>query len=181
MGACAFEEKGRGKSARDVFTRLQQEAERQLGDDPYNGTISTVSGFTDVTIQWKNSKKDLNKFIDEKLDNASKRDCFCICIKPPVENTNKIKSQVEHFVDKGTKKWITKYVVETYDGVLSSHDTKGDAVKAARAYTEKNLSPSTVYVRKSLEKGNSLLARITYKRSTTEKDGEWIFFGYAAE
>jgi hypothetical protein len=181
MGACSFENYGRGKSAQDVFSRLQERAEREYGDDIYNGTISTVPGFRDITSEWKNSKKDLNRFISERLDDARKYDCFCICTNPPVENKNKTKSQVEHIVTPGTKKWVLKYVVYTHDNQLGSYNTKGDAVKAARAHTEKTQQSTTITMEKKLEKGNSTVARITYKKSTTEKDGQWVFFGYAAE
>jgi hypothetical protein len=34
---------------------------------------------------------------------------------------------------------------------------------------------------KTLEKGKTEVAKITYKKSTTERDGQWVFFGYAAE
>ena len=181
MGACSFQNSGRGRSAQDVFKRLQERAEREYGDDCYNGTISTVPGFRDITNEWKSSRKDLRQFIEDKLDDANKYDCFCICTNPPVENKNKTKTQVEHIVEKGTKKWILKYSVRTYDGVISSHATKGDAVKAARIYTEKYLSPTTVHMTKTLEKGKTEVAKITYKKSTTERDGEYVFFGYAAE
>jgi hypothetical protein len=181
MGACQFENSGRGKSAKDVFTKLQDAAEREYGDDSYNGTISTVSGFRDLTNEWKTSKKDLNRFIRERLDDANKYDCFAICTHPPVVNNNKIKSQVEHIVTPGTKKWMLKYVVYDYDNQLGSYDTKGDAVKAARAHTEKTFKRTTISMEKKLEKGNAQVATINYKSSSEEKDGQWIFFGYAAE
>jgi hypothetical protein len=181
MGACSFENYGRGKSAQDVFARLQERAEREYGDDCYNGTISTVPGFRDITNEWKNSRKTQDNFIREKLEDARKYDCFAICTHPPVENKNKTKSQVEHIVTPGTKKWVLKYVVYTHDNQLGSYNTKGDAVKAARAHTEKTQQSTTITMEKKLEKGNSNVARITYKKSTTEKDGQWVFFGYAAE
>ena len=181
MGACQFENSGRGKSAQDVFTKLQDAAEREYGDDSYNGTISTVPGFRDITNEWKNSKKDLNRFIDNKLNDAKKYDCFCICTHQPVENKNKTKSQVEHIVTPGTKKWVLKYVVYDFDNQLGSYNTKGEAVKAARAYTEKTQKRTSIVMEKKLEKGSSQVATITYKASTTEKDGEYVFFGYAAE
>ena len=181
MGACSFENTGRGKSAQQVFARLQDSAQREYGYDSYNGTISTVPGFRDITNEWKSSKKELNRFISDKLENANKYDCFCICTNPPVENKNKTKSQVEHIVTPGTKKWVLKYVVYTHDNQLGSYNTKGDAVKAARAHTEKTQQSTTITMEKKLEKGNSTVARITYKKSTTEKDGQWVFFGYAAE
>jgi len=181
MGACQFENSGRGKSAKEVFTKLQDAAEREYGDDCYNGTISTVPGFRDLTSEWKSSKKDLSRFIRERLNDANKYDCFAICTHQPVVNSNKIKSQVEHIVTPGTKKWVLKYVVYDYDNQLGSYDTKGDAVKAARAHTEKTFKRTTISMEKKLEKGSSQVATITYKKSSEEKDGQWIFFGYAAE
>ena len=181
MGACSFQQSGRGKSAQQVFTRLQDQAISEYGYDSYNGTISTVPGFRDITDDWKRSGKDLNRFIGEKFENANKYDCFCICTNPPVENKNKTKTEVEHIVTPGTKKWVLKYVVYNYDNQLGSYDTKGDAVKAARAYTEKTLNRTYVSMEKKLEKGSCEVAKITYKTSTTEKDGHYVFFGYAAE
>ena len=181
MGACQFQNSGRGRSAKDVFTKLQDAAERVYGDDMYNGTISTVPGFRDLTDEWKKSKKDLNRFISERLDDANKYDCFCICTNPPVENKNKTKSQVEHIVTPGTKKWVLKYVVYDFDNQLGSYNTKGDAVKAARAHTEKTFKRTTISMEKKLEKGNAQVATINYKASSEEKDGHYIFFGYAAE
>lgn len=181
MGACAFRNSGRGKSARDVFRELQEEAISEYGHDSYNGTISTVNGFRDLTEEWKKSKKDANTFIENKISDSNKRDCFCICVEPPVENKNKTKSQVEHIVTKGTKKWILKYVVTGIDGEIGSYNTKGEAVAAARVHTEKFLSSTSVHMEKRIDKANAQVAKITYKRSDKEKDGRWIFFGWAAE
>lgn len=181
MGACSFQNTGRGRSAKDVFTRLQDAAQREYGDDCYNGTISTVPGFRDITNEWKTSKKTLDAFVHIKLENANKYDCFAICTHQPVTNNNKIKSQVEHIVTPGTKKWVLKYVVYDFDNQLGSYLTKGDAVKAARAHTEKTFKRTTISMEKKLEKGSSEVAKITYKKSSEEKDGQWVFFGYAAE
>lgn len=181
MGACQFRNSGRGKSAAAVFTKLQDAAQREHGDDIYNGTISTVPGFRDLTNEWKTSKKSLDVFIEQRLDDANKYDCFAICTHQPVINRNKIKTQVEHNIEKGTKKWVLKYSVETFDGIISNHKTKGDAIKAARVYTEKYLSPTTIHMTKVLDKGSTKVAKITYKASSEEKDGQWLFFGYAAE
>jgi hypothetical protein len=181
MGACSFENRGRGKSAQDVFRRLQERAEREYGDDCYNGTISTVPGFRDITNEWKNSKRDLDSFISKKLDDANKYDCFCICTNPPVENKNKTKSQVDHIVTPGAKKWVLRYVVRCGDHYVGGWPTKGEAVKDARRYTEANQASTTISMEKYLEKGSSTVAKITYKKSDKERDGQWIFFGYAAE
>ena len=181
MGACQFENRGRGKSAQQVFTKLVENAEREYGDDPYNGTISTVSGFRDITEEYKRSGKEIQRFINDKFENANKRDCFAICTHPPVANKNKTKTQVEHIVTPGTKKWVLKYVVYDFDRQIGACSTKGDAVKVARVYTEKTFKSTSIVMEKKLEKGSNQVAKISYKKSTTEKDGEWIFFGYAAE
>jgi len=181
MGACSFVNKGRGKSMRDVYTDLVDEATSEYGHDSYNGTISTTCGYQDITNEWKASKEDIRTFISKKLEKASKRDCFGVCIAPPKVNSNKIKSQVEHFVEKGTKKWVLKYVVSDYDNQIGKYSTKGEAVKAARAYTEKTQQSTSIVIEKKLERGNSTVAKITYKPSSTEKDGQYIFFGWAAE
>ena len=181
MGACSFRNRGRGKSAREAFSKLQEYAIDEYGNDSYNGTISTVPGFRDITNEWKNSKKDLNQFIHDKLDDANKYDCFCICTQPPVENNNKTKSQVEHIVTPGTKKWVLKYVVRCRDHYVGGWATKGDALKDARRYTEANQAPTTISMEKYLEKGSSTVAKVIYKQSSKERDGEYVFFGYAAE
>lgn len=181
MGACSFENYGRGKSAQQVFTRLQDEAHSEYGHDCYNGTISTVPGFRDITNEWKNSKKDLDSFIHAKLEDANKYDCFCICTNPPVENKNKTKTQVENIVTPGTKKWVLRYVVYTLGNYVGGYATKGEAVKAARVHTEKYFVTTAIHIEKKLNKGSSQVAKITYKKSDKERDGQWVFFGYAAE
>ena len=182
MGATWFQIRNSGKTLQDAYKSACEMAEEEYGhQDGYNGTISTTDGVRDVTQDYKNSKKSLEQYINSQADKLNKRDCCAICIQEPVGNKNKTKSQVEHIVTPGTKKWVLKYVVSGYDGEISSHDTKGAAVAAARTYTEKHLSSTVIHIEKRLEKSNAIVAKITYKKSTTERDGRWIFFGWAAE
>ena len=58
---------------------------------------------------------------------------------------------------------------------------EGEAVKKAREYTERTQNPTNICMEKTLEKGNRTVAKITYKKSSTERPGRWIFFGWAAE
>jgi hypothetical protein len=118
--------------------------------------------------------------MDDSMDKLTKHQgAQAICIQEPVENKNKTKSQVEHIVTPGTKKWVLKYVVSGYDGEISSHDTKGAAVATARAYTEKYLSSTVIHMEKRIEKSNAIVAKVKYKPSTTEREGRWVFFGWA--
>jgi hypothetical protein len=185
MGACQFKARYGGKTAEEAYNRACEEAELEYGSqDGYNGTISTTHGFRDETEAYNKSKfDDVNSYIYNRFDShaMNKRDCSAICVKQPIGNKNKTKSQVEHIVTPGTKKWVLKYVVQRGDHVIGSWNTKGDAVKDARKYTEKHQVSTSIVMKKYLEKGDNLVAKITYKKATNERDGEWIFFGYAAE
>jgi hypothetical protein len=185
MGACQFKSRYSGKTAEEAYNRACEEAEQEYGhQDGYNGTISTTNGFRDETEMYGKSKfDDVSAYIRNRFETMNKRDCSAICVVKPVGNKNKTKSQVEHIVTPGTKQWILKYEVENHfeDRVIASCVTKGDAVKAARAYTEKTQHSTKIVMRKVLNKSNPVVANITYKKATNERDGEWIFFGYAAE
>ena len=185
MGACQFKARYGGKTAEEAYNRACEEAELEYGSqDGYNGTISTTHGFRDETEAYNKSKfNDVSTYIRDRFDShaMNKRDCSAICVLKPIGNKNKTKSQVEHVVTPGTKKWVLKYVVQRGDHVIGAWNTKGDAVKDARKYTEKHQVPTSIVIKKYLEKGDNLVAKITYKKATNERDGEWIFFGYAAE
>jgi hypothetical protein len=182
MGATIFRTSSRGTSVKEAYENAIEEAIFENGNDPYNGTISTTHGFRDVTKEYKDSKLSLSNFIENMYQRLSKRDCVAICVDEPKENKNKVKSKVDHIVTPGTKKWVLKYVVRKYNyDVLSTHVTKGDAVKAARTYTEKTKSETTIHMCKVLEKQSDKVAKVSYKKSTSEKDGRWIFIGWAAD
>jgi hypothetical protein len=186
MGACQFKQRSTGKTVEEAYRKACEIAEDEYGhQDGYNGTISTTSHFRDETEAYNKSKfDDVSAYIHSRFDShgMNKRDCSAICVLKPIGNKNKTKSQVEHVVTPGTKKWVLQYaILNDSNTVLSAHLTKGDAVKIARYHTEKTQQPTKIIMRKVLEDGNPLVARITYKKAPTERDGEWIFFGYAAE
>lgn len=184
MGANWFRTYGMGNSVREAYNSAVEDAEIQYGhQEGYSGEINSSAGFRDVTREFKASGKSLNDYIDQQQDKLTKHQgAQAICIQEPKGNTNKIKTQVEHIVTPGTKKWILKYVVyDSYnDRMIASCDTKGDAVNKAREYTEKNQSPTSVCMEKTLEKGNKTVAKVTYKRASDEREGKWLFFGWAS-
>ena len=181
MGATTFYNRITAPSMSEGYRELIEQAIDDCGNDPYNGTISTTYTFTDVTKKYKASGKDLNKFIDDAYEDLGKRDCWAICIREPRGNSNKIKSQVELNPQVGKRVWETKYEVRTYDGVIGSHVLQGEAIKIARAYTERTKINTTVNITKHLVEGNTQVAKIEYKKSKDECDGDYVFFGYAAE
>lgn len=182
MGASWFQITRNGRSLKDAYNAAKEEAEEKYGYDSYNGTISTTHYCEDLTKNFKASGKSMAEFIDKQMDRIEKWHCAAICVENPVTNTNKIKSQVDHIVTPGTKKWDLRYTVYNREGTrLGGYKTKGEAVTNARKYTEEKQIPSFIRMEKELEKGNNIVAEISYKKSSTEKQGRWVFFGWAAE
>jgi len=185
MGASWFQQTGYGKTLNDAYNSACEEAEVEYGhQEGYNGTISTTHGVRDITEEYKRSKLDLEPFVRSKVEILNKRDCCSICLQEPVGNKNKTKSQVEHIVTPGTKKWVLKYEVINEWGdkfIIGSYLTKTEAVKKAREYTEKHQVTTKITMKKELDKGSPTVAIIKYKKAPTEKPGKWVFFGWAAE
>ena len=92
----------------------------------------------------------------------------------------KTKTIVTNFPAKGTRKWVTKYVVDDprWNGTIIEELKQADAIKKARALVEKNPTwKLKVYITKVLEQHQSLVAEINYKKSSTERDGIWEIKG----
>jgi hypothetical protein len=171
-------------SAKEAYQNAVDEAEHEYGHQQgYSGAINATPGFRDVTKEYNSSGLPRYNFIEERMDSLTKfQGAECICIREPKGNTNKIKTQVEHVVEKGTKKWVLLYCVyEAWSNkFIASFDKKGDAVARARQHSEKTQAETHVKMEKKLEKGSSLTAKITYKKSKDEKEGEWEFYGWAS-
>ena len=185
MGANWFTTYSNGKNVKEAYALAVERAEEEYGhQEGYSGHINSSAGYRDVTKEFKASGKGVHEYIDSQINILSKHNgAQAICIQEPVTNSNKIKTQVEHIVTPGTKKWVLKYKVNKgWDdsGVVGLYATKGDAVKAARAHTERTQESTSIDVVKVLEKGNIKVAKVTYKKSSTERDGRWIFFGWAS-
>lgn len=183
MGANFFNSYGIGKTVKEAYNNAVEYAIEQYGhQEGYSGEINCSSGFRDVTKEFKASGKSLNEYINHMADKLTKHQgAQAICIQEPITNNNKIKTQVEHILTPGTKKWVLMYVVYNYENRLMSAPTKGEAVKLAREYSEKNQCTTTIRMERTLEKrDHSLVAKVTYKKSSNEQDGKWLFFGWAS-
>ena len=184
MGSQSFNVTSRGASAKEAYDRAVADANDYYGhQEGYSGAINTTPGFRDVTKEYKSSSLAKYSFIEKRMESLSKHQgAECICISEPKENSNKIKTQVDHVVEKGTKKWVLLYCVyEAWSGsFVASFDKKGDAVARARQHTERTKAETHVKMEKKLEKGSPITAKITYKKSKDEKEGEWEFYGWAS-
>ena len=94
MGATTFVDYSEGKDAKDAYNRAVREAQYKHGTDPYNGTISTTSGFFMVRVSGELTEQKIDKFIDDMEEKTEKRDrCGCLELKDsPLENYKKIKN-----------------------------------------------------------------------------------------
>lgn len=181
MGGNRFYTRQSGSSIQEAYRDAVRLAEIEHGHQQgYSGEINSTGGVVDLTKEWKASKLTHSQFISKKEEgNLTKGNAYGICIKEPKKNTNKIKTHVEHNVEKGTKKWVLKFIVSTIEDTLKGFPTKGEAVIYARAHTEKTGRRTQINMEKVLEKGSTRVATITYKSSKDETPGEYVFFGIA--
>ena len=187
MGSQRYEIRQAGATVEEALADAQAEAEDEYGhQEGYSGQINMACGINDVTEEYAKSKLDMEDFVEMVYDRTSKHSpCQAICLIKPVENKNQIKTQVKHHVTKGTKKWVLKYAIYSdwpEDKHLGNENSKGEAVKQAREYTSKHKTGTCVKMERVLEKHKEAeVASITYKKSSTESDGEWLLFGHASD
>jgi len=176
MGACSIRVTATGMSMREAFDNAVEEAEQEHGHEQgYSGAINCCRLVKEVR---KGQYSD-----DEILSHTDKREVWGYCSQEPIANTNKTKSVVKNYPQKGTRKWETKYVV--VDGQGKEYDSaksQTEAIKKARGHVEKNSDLRLhVNITKTLVEGNSRCATITYKSSTKESEGTYVFIGLAPE
>jgi hypothetical protein len=181
MGSTTFYNRRVAASMKDAYNDAVEDAIEESGNDAYNGTISTTNGYVDVTKRFKESGKKLSAFIESAEDVMDKRDCWGICTEEPRLNTNKIKSQVEIIPQVGTCVWESRYEVHGQGTLIGSHILQAGAIKIARDYTERTKISSSITRVKVLKEGNKNVGSITYKPSKDERQGEYVFFGWAAD
>lgn len=182
MGASWFQTQSKGKNVQDAYGRAVDRANDEYGhQEGYSGEINSSAGCRDVTKEWKASGKGIDQYMNDAIDKLTKHQgAQAICLQEPVENKNKTKSQVEHIVTPGTKKWVLTYIVYCGESRIASAVTKGDAVKRARDYSEKHQCTTVIKMERCLNNAShALVAKVKYKPSTTEREGRWVFFGWA--
>ena len=180
MGRQSFYNKEQASSMSQAYRNACEDAKEEYGhQEGYSGHINVTNGYSDRTSHFKASGLSLDAYIDKHQDNFDNEACG-ICIKEAKANTNKIKSVVKHEVFKGTRKWELTYVVSGFNGgYIGSRDNKADAIKVARAYTEKTKERTKIDIERKLVGSNSRVAVIEYKGSTNEVQGTYVFFGLA--
>ena len=164
MGAQTFTHYSDGYNVKEAYDKAVSQADETYGhQEGYSGQINCSGGFRDITEEFLRSKKSLDQFMEEQMDKLTKYDgARAVCVREPVKNSNKIKTQVDHVVEKGTKKWVLRYSV--YEGwsnhFVAAFDKKGEAVARARKHTEEHKAETYVKMEKKLESGSAITAKI---------------------
>jgi len=182
MGAELITTSVRSKNIKDAWANVYEQASEYSGhQDGYSGDFNTCQFTKDMTSFLKSmTTKQLDLYIAE---HCPKREAWGYCIADPVQNKNKVKSQVDVTPQKGTRKWETVYkAITSWDQIEVARDrSQTECIKKARAYIESNPNASLkVIIAKELVDGNVQCATITYKKSQTEKAGLYKFIGVAA-
>jgi len=187
MGAVSFGVTRRGTSIREAFKTAVKDAHDEYGHQQgYSGQINCTEFVCDKTAEYKKAK-DKEAFLSQLVRDVPKRDTWGVELEAPVTNKNKIKSVVELDPQKGARVWETKFNViqinhfVSPDKVIASEKTQGAAIKKARAHTEATQETTRVEIEKVLKTGKTRVARITYKKSTTEAPGKYFFAVCAPE
>jgi hypothetical protein len=159
-----------GRDFSSAWANEQAIEKEEKGSDYYNGSIVHVDSLTSVSDSEYHKYLVGKKYVDK---------CCGVVktVRKPTPNTNKIKTEVERFANKGTRKWETKYVVYE-DWELSqkkSFRLQADAITHARKLSEKTGRVYNVEIEKHLD-GPTRVAQIKYKKSSTQRDGEWSVY-----
>jgi len=124
MGAIHKEDTITGRTLGEAFKALQDSDREELGNDYYNGSWHNAQGIVEVSR---------HKFENEE---PSKHEpAWALCIKKPIGNNMKTKTTVTNYPAKGTRKWVTKYMVDDprWAGTIIEELKQADAIKKARA------------------------------------------------
>jgi hypothetical protein len=183
MGACSIVVSATGNSMSEAFSKAVEEAREEHGNDSYNGEINNCSLAGDVTHKRGEFKED-DFFHNWILDNTDKRDVKGYCQRKPRLNGNKIRSVVKNYPQKGTRKWVTKYLaLNKWTGeVVAEDESQTRCIKKGRAYVDKHNKVSIeIQISKRLVDGVTKVADIEYKAAADEKPGLYTFVGWAPE
>jgi len=92
MGACEFSHLiASKKKVYDVYSDLVDEAHYAHGHDPYNGTISTTNGVTQINCPHKYGTKAFEDWTETLFERMAKRECYVAEVKLPANTAKKVR------------------------------------------------------------------------------------------
>ena len=172
MGGLLISRSSTGRTVAEAFAKLQAEDLREKGDDYYSGSFNSCTLAT-------SSEKDTEALMG--LDDMGKGTAYWATVRKAVPNKNKIKTAVVNIPAKGTRVWKTVFAIYEKAGYFSAihcadRDNQVSAIAYARELQETSPESSfEVRIHKKLTSHTDTVAKIKYKPSNAEADGEWVF------
>lgn len=193
MGAVEYSESKVGRTAKEAFTELVDDAAQEYGYNSYNGTISNsrLGNCLGAFPNTAKGMKDLNKFVDNQLEKAVTKNFanyvvienyrYIVKTVKKVKNTNYTNPRV-----------LTKYAVMFGTRQLAVKDTSKEAEDAMLKFAF-TCNPVTIEKVGVIEKGDNQLSSTVvevkeYKKKPNLKDAPnrqvyrenyYVFFGLA--
>ena len=180
MGAITIDIRVRAYDIHEAFKIACEEARDEYGNDIYNGKINNCEFVGDLTKKFKDNGD--KETVAYALDRAGKREVYGWEVSEPVENSNKVQSKLINKPTTVGRIWKTVYTArQKFDDVVYAETyTKQECIKKARALVEENNDLDLeIRVEKKLVQGSNVCANIIYKRSRTQRPGEFRFMGLA--
>ena len=180
MGAISVVRTVKARDIKEAWKIACEQEREENGTDPYNGSMHHCELTKDVTSKKPTMLEE--ELVQYMIDNSDKREVMGFCKEQPKANENKIKTVVENFPQKGTRKWKTVYqaVNSWTDEVCVTAEKQTECITKARAYIEKHPDVTlTIRIVKELTEGNSQCAKIKYKPASNERLGTYVFAGMA--
>lgn len=180
MGAITIDIKVRAYDIHEAFKIACEEAREDYGIDTYNGRINNCDFVGDLTRKFKDEGD--KKTVSYALDCSNKGEVYGWEVSEPVKNSNKVQSKLINKPTSVGRIWKTVYTArQRFDDVVYAETyTKQECIKKARALVEEhNDLDLEIRVEKKLVQGSNVCANIIYKRSRTQRPGEFRFMGLA--
>lgn len=194
MGACEFMVRAKGKTAREAFKSAVEDAQYESGHGGYTGTIAEKSDFRTFTLP---QGKDAGDYAEDLMENDSRVSdkwgpAGCILLNTQETNVKEkvpqkaTKAKVENIVQKGTRKWITYYVLYQNGKEVGKKEKKTEALERAKEIAIRTSVEVTINIEKRLEDGISKVAVVKVIEpkekfiNVKEEMNEYLFFGWAS-
>lgn len=196
MGATDFMVSAKGTSPKEVFQKLVKEAKHEFGHVGYSGTIAEKDSFKFLPLPPGKNPFDYARELIRTghpsiSDTWGPAGCFLLGAETVTEE-EKIEeppkqTKVRSINQKGTRKWVTYYVLYQDNKEVDKKETKVEALKRAQKLALSTNQDVSIRIEKRLADGNSEVATISpiqpkpKVKKVKKTIEEYLFFGYASQ
>ena len=194
MGATDFSVKVMAKTAREAFQKAVEEAKYEYGHGGYTGTIAEKDSFQMISVPHGKDPEDyaFHLIVNDSRVSDKWGPAGCILLKTHESTVkekvpqNATKAKVENIVQKGTRKWITYYVLYQNGKEVGKKEKKTEALERAKEIAIRTNVEVEINIEKRLEDGVSKVAVVKAiepkeKFQNVKKEmNEYLLFGIAS-